>query len=130
MVTESRAVLVVEDNEPNLELTSFLLEEAGHRVIPARSSAEARARLSHEVPDLVLMDMNLQGEDGLDLVLEIRKDPRLVKVPVLALTAHAMRGDRERFLEGGCDGYIAKPIEVKTFVSQVQAHFSREEAGK
>lgn len=115
-------VLVVEDNEQNLELTTFLLEEAGHDVLAVRSLDEARAALAAEVPDLVLLDMNVAGEDGLRLVDEIRHQPRLVRVPVLALTAHAMRGDRERFLEGGCDGYIAKPIDVRTFVATVEIH--------
>jgi CheY-like chemotaxis protein len=120
-VTVAR-VLVVEDNEQNLELTTFLLEEAGHDVLAVRSLDEARAALAAEVPDLVLLDMNVAGEDGLRLVDEIRHQPRLVRVPVLALTAHAMRGDRERFLEGGCDGYIAKPIDVRTFVATVEIH--------
>lgn len=115
-------VLVVEDNEQNLELTAFLLEEAGHDVLAVRSLDEARAALAAEVPDLVLLDMNVAGEDGMRLVDEIRHQPRLVRVPVLALTAHAMRGDRERFLEGGCDGYIAKPIDVRTFVATVEIH--------
>lgn len=115
-------VLVVEDDEQNLELTTFLLEEAGHDVLAVRSLDEARAALAVEVPDLVLLDMNVAGEDGMHLVDEIRHQPRLVRVPVLALTAHAMRGDRERFLEGGCDGYIAKPIDVRTFVATVEIH--------
>jgi DNA-binding response OmpR family regulator len=119
-------ILVVEDNEQNLELTAFLLEEAGHALRVARSLDEARAALRAEVPELVLLDMNVAGEDGMTLVAEIRREPRLVQVPVLALTAHAMRGDRERFLEGGCDGYLAKPIEVRTFVAAVEAHLPGE----
>lgn len=115
-------ILVVEDNEQNLELTVFLLEEAGHALRVARSLDEARALLRDEVPELVLLDMNVAGEDGMALVAEIRQEPRLVRVPVLALTAHAMRGDRERFLEGGCDGYLAKPIEVRTFLAAVEGH--------
>lgn len=120
---EGRArLLVVEDNEVNLELAAFLLEEAGFEVQAARDVDEARRALAGQAPDLVLMDMSLGGADGLELVAELRADPRLRGLPVLALTAHAMRGDRERFLAAGCDGYIPKPIDVKSFVSQVARH--------
>lgn len=119
-------VLLVEDNEVNLELAAFLLEEAGFVVDCARDLPEARRALRGPSPDLVLMDMNLKGADGLELVAELRADPRLRALPVLALTAHAMRGDRERFLAAGCDGYIAKPIDVKSFVPEVARHIRRD----
>ena len=119
-------VLLVEDNEVNLELAAFLLEEAGFAVDCARDLPEARRALQGPPPDLVLMDMNLKGADGLELVAELREDPRLRALPVLALTAHAMRGDRERFLAAGCDGYIAKPIDVKSFVPEVVRHLRRD----
>lgn len=117
-------VLVVEDDEVNLELAVFLLEEAGFEVRAARDLDEARRALQAEAPDVLLMDMSLRGADGLELVAELRADPRLGRLPVLALTAHAMRGDRERFLAAGCDGYIAKPIDVKTFVHEVARHLA------
>jgi two-component system, cell cycle response regulator DivK len=117
----ARVVLIVEDNEQNMELASFLLEEAGYVVRQANSADEARRALAVERPDIVLMDMNLAGADGLSIVDELRRDATNAELPVLALTAHAMRGDRERFLEGGCDGYLAKPIDVKTFVRDVEA---------
>ena len=113
-------VLVVEDNELNLELVEYLLEEAGYEVRRAMDAEQTRRALAHEVPDLILMDMQLPGTDGLTLVAGIRRDERTRRVPTIALTAHAMRGDRERFLEGGCDGYIAKPIDVGSFVGQIQ----------
>ncbi len=123
-------VLVVEDDEVNLELAAFLLEEAGFEVRAARDLDEARRALQAEAPDVLLMDMSLNGADGLELVAELRADPGLRRLPVLALTAHAMRGDRERFLAAGCDGYIAKPIDVKTFVHEVARHLAgRREAG-
>jgi len=115
-------VLVVEDDEVNLELVAFLLEEAGFEVRAARDLDEARRALQAEAPDVLLMDMSLNGADGLELVAELRADPGLRRLPVLALTAHAMCGDRERFLAAGCDGYIAKPIDVKTFVHEVARH--------
>ncbi|MBP7797420.1 MAG: response regulator [Thermoanaerobaculaceae bacterium] len=125
---EADTILVVEDNEQDLELVEFLLEEAGLKVRKARDAEEARAQLAAGRPDLVLMDMQLPGTDGLTLVEELRRDPRFARIPVLALTAHAMRGDRERFIAGGCDGYIAKPINVTSFVDEVQAALARSRA--
>jgi len=87
----------------------------------AADARQARAELERALPDLVLMDMQLPGTDGLELVAELRSDARFRALPIVALTAHALRGDRERFLAGGCDGYIAKPIDVSTFTSQVEA---------
>lgn len=116
------SALLVEDNEQNLELASFLLAEAGFELVATRDLDEARRVLRTFTPDVVLMDMNVKGADGLALVQEIRAEPRLQGVPVLALTAHAMRGDRERFLAAGCDGYLPKPIDVKSFVQEVARH--------
>ena len=125
-------ILVVEDNEQNLELVLYLLEEAKLRVIVARTADEARAVWRSEVPSLVLLDMHLPGIDGMSLVRELRDDPRTVTLPVVAVTAHAMRGDRERFLAGGCNGYIAKPIQPATFVDEVRAYLNggRKEGGR
>jgi len=119
-VPDKKSVLVVEDNPQNLELVAFLLEEAGLEVRSATDADEARAELERLVPDLVLMDMQLPGTDGLTLVVEIRQSQRYERLLIVALTAHALRGDRERFIEGGCDGYISKPIEVGTFVAEVE----------
>ncbi len=119
-MAEGVRVLIVEDNVQNLELVEFLLEEAGHEVISAMDAGGARERVAAVVPDLILMDMSLPGTDGLTLVREFRKDERLLHVPIVALTAHAMRGDRERFLAGGCDGYLSKPIDTSTFVRDVE----------
>ena len=113
-------VLIVEDNEQNMELASFLLEDEGFEVDKATSLAEARELLQRVTPRLILLDMSLGNEDGLALVGELRSQGSAVKI--LALTAHAMRGDRQRFLDGGCDGYISKPINVKTFAEDVRKH--------
>jgi CheY-like chemotaxis protein len=115
-----RRVLIVEDNRQNLELVEYLLEEAGMEVRSAADATQARAQLEREVPDLVLMDMQLPGIAGLELVGELRRDPRFRGLLIVALTAHALRGDRERFLAGGCDGYIPKPIDVTTFAADVR----------
>ena len=111
---------MVEDNELNLELVEYLLEEAGFEIRRAMDADQARRELEQRAPDIILMDMQLPGTDGLTLVAEIRTNDAMSKVPIIALTAHAMRGDRERFLQGGCDGYIAKPIDVGKFVDQVR----------
>ncbi len=114
-----KRILVVEDNEQNLELVEYLLEDAGAVVRSAMDADAARAALAKETPELILMDMQLPGTDGLTLVSEIRQRQEMQQLPIIALTAHAMRGDRERFLAGGCDGYVAKPIDVATFVDEL-----------
>ncbi len=123
-MTEGRTILIVEDNEANMELAAFILEEAGFEVVRAMDGAGALAALRRAIPDVVLLDIHLPGTDGLQLLKEVRALPGAERVPVLALTAHAMRGDRERFLAGGFDGYIAKPISVKTFVSEILSHLA------
>jgi len=119
---EDPVVLLIEDNELNLELAEYLLAEDGFRVIPARDAPEARAAAARVRPDIVLMDVNLPGVDGLELARELRSRPGWEDVPVVAVTALAMRGDRERILEGGLSGYIAKPVDVSTFADAVRAH--------
>ena len=117
-----RLIWVIEDNDQNFELVEFLLDEAGHRVARAREGAEVATLAGGEAPSLVLLDMNLPSGSGLELVGSIRQLPGLAQVPIVALTAHAMRGDRERFLAAGCDGYISKPIESAAFLSAVERH--------
>jgi len=120
----SSHILVVEDNPQNLELVEFLLEEAGFCVRAARDAEEMRRELAAGLPALVLMDIQLPGTDGLKLVQEIRARPEADALPVVALTAHAMRGDRERFLAAGCDGYIPKPIDIATFADEVRRYLA------
>lgn len=115
-------ILVVEDNDMNMELVEYLLEEGGFAIMKAASGEEALALTERCVPDLVLMDLHLPGLDGLSVVRRMKDDSRMRSIPILALTAHAMRGDRERFLDAGCDGYISKPIDVKTFMAAIRSH--------
>ena len=119
-----RKILVVEDNDMNMQLVEFLLEEGGYQIVKASSGEEALT-LTHDgpAPDLILMDIHLPGMDGLSVVRAMKADARTARIPILALTAHAMRGDRDRFLEAGCDGYISKPIDVKTFLSSIEQYF-------
>jgi CheY-like chemotaxis protein len=117
-----RTVLVVEDNDMNMQLVEYLLEEGGFEIVKASSGEEALTitRDGGKPPDLILMDIHLPGMDGLSVVREMKSDSRTQRIPILALTAHAMRGDKDRFLEAGCDGYISKPIDVKTFISSIE----------
>jgi CheY-like chemotaxis protein len=118
-----RHILVVEDNDMNMQLVEFLLEEGGYRIVKATSGEEALAiARDGTTPDLILMDIHLPGMDGLSVVRAIKADERTARIPVLALTAHAMRGDKDRFLEAGCDGYISKPIDVKTFIASIERY--------
>lgn len=112
-------IWVIEDNDQNFELVEFLLDEAGYRVRRARDAGELGDLLSTEAAALVLLDMNLPSGSGLDLLANLRASQPTHRVPVVALTAHAMRGDRERFLAAGCDGYISKPIESGPFLEAV-----------
>lgn len=119
---EMPIVLVVEDNEMNMQLVEYLLEESGFRILKASSGEEALEIATVEVPDLVLMDIHLPGMDGLAVVQQLKADERTRDVPILALTAHAMRGDRDRFLQAGCDGYISKPIDVSSFIPSISGY--------
>jgi CheY-like chemotaxis protein len=119
----TRKILVVEDNDMNMQLVEFLLEEGGYDIVKATSGEEALAITRGEnAPDLILMDIHLPGMDGLSVVRAMKSDERTSRIPILALTAHAMRGDKDRFLEAGCDGYISKPIDVKTFISSIEQY--------
>ncbi|HEY2090338.1 MAG TPA: response regulator [Thermoanaerobaculia bacterium] len=126
-MVDHRKVLVVEDNDMNMQLVEYLLEEGGYAIVKATSGEEALAltRSETERPDLILMDIHLPGMDGLSVVREMKSDDRTNRIPILALTAHAMRGDKDRFLEAGCDGYISKPIDVKTFLTSIEQYIDR-----
>ena len=112
-------IWVIEDNDQNFELVDFLLDDAGYDVARACDADDLAPLMNGEPPSLVLLDMNLPSGSGLDLLSHLRADARTRRAPVVALTAHAMRGDRERFLASGCDGYISKPIESQLFLAAV-----------
>jgi len=117
-------VLVVDDNELNIELARYVLEADGFAVDRALHVDEAWARLRAYRPDLVLVDIQLPGSDGLSLVRAIKATPELAALPVIAFTAYAMPGDEARFRAAGCDGYISKPIDVYTFAATVRRYLS------
>jgi two-component system cell cycle response regulator DivK len=112
-------ILVVEDNPMNMELTIDLLETYGCEVTPAEDGFEAIERVKETKFDLILLDKQLPGMDGPEVLERLKADPATRAVPVVALTAHAMSGDEARFIEAGCAGYISKPIDVHQFRSEV-----------
>ena len=113
-------VLIVEDNPLNRELVEAVLEPLGLEIRVAVDVPSGRAELARGRPDLILMDIDIPGGGGVLLLHELRADPALAAVPVLAVTSFAMHGDRERFLAEGFDGYISKPIDVATVVRTLQ----------
>ena len=120
-------ILVVEDNERNLKLVRDVLQFAGYEVISA-CSGEQGVRLAHERrPDLVLMDLQLPAMDGTEALRVLREDPGARRIPVVAVTAFAMKDDRERALLAGFDGYLEKPINVRALPEQVRGYLNRKE---
>jgi len=113
-------VLVVDDNAVNLELQTYVLADAGWQVRGCTGVDDALVLLSQWRPDVILTDIQMPRRDGFDLVRAVRADPSLAATPVVALTAFAMKGDEQRMHEAGCDGYIAKPIDVDTFADTVK----------
>jgi CheY-like chemotaxis protein len=124
----AKTVLVVEDNPLNMELTTDVLEVAGFAVCQAFTAEEGIELARSARPDLVLMDVSLPGMDGLTATGILKADATLRSIPVVALTAHAMSGDRERVLAAGCDGYITKPIDTRGLVGSVSAFFGGDRA--
>lgn len=107
-----KRILIVEDKATSRELLRTVLEQQGYKVEEAPDGEEALRMIRDQTPDLVLMDLQIPARDGYDVIREVRKDPRLRNVPVLAVTASAMQGDRERVLAAGFTGYIAKPVSL------------------
>ena len=118
-------VLVVEDNPANMTLAVFLLQSAGHTVLSA-IDAEAGLTLARtEHPNLILMDIQLPGMDGLEATVLLKRDEGTRDIPVIALTALAMKGDEERIRAAGCDGYIAKPLAYRDFLATIAGQLTR-----
>jgi two-component system cell cycle response regulator DivK len=115
-------VLIVEDNEKNMKLLRDVLQASGFETLEASRAEDGIELALARVPSLVLMDVQLPGIDGVEALARLRSDERTAAVPVLALTAQAMHGDRERFLEAGFDGYLSKPVDVTELISVVRAH--------
>ena len=121
--------MVVEDNERNMKLLRDLLGAHGYRTIEARSAEDAIALVPQERPELVLMDIQLPGMDGVAALRELRKLPETIAVPVIAVTAFAMKDDRQRLLAAGFDGYVEKPIDVRALPAHVRSYLASTAAG-
>ena len=117
-----KRILVVEDNETNIYLISFILRKNGYEVTEARTGEEGVELAIKEKPDLIIMDIQLPGIDGLEATRKIRESEADGTIPIIALTSYAMTGDRERALKAGCTGYIEKPINPDTFISEIKKY--------
>jgi len=115
-------ILVVEDNELNRKLFRDVLVATGYRTLEATTAGEAVELAAAHMPDLVLMDIHLPGVNGVEALLALRADERTATIPVLAVTAQAMQGDREQFLAAGFDGYVSKPVNVRELLGTVRQH--------
>jgi two-component system cell cycle response regulator DivK len=122
-------ILYVEDNSDNRKLVRRVLEVEGYAVIEAKDGAQALECLGTELIDLALMDINMPDMDGYTLTAKIKSMPEFSTLPIVAVTANVMRGDRERSLEAGCDGYIQKPIDIDTLGQQIERFLTRNTNG-
>ena len=113
-------ILLIEDNEQNRYLATFLLEQRGHEVVPAESGPLGLELAATIRPDLILLDIQLPGMDGHAVARALKSDPQLKSIPIVAVTSYAMVGDREKVFAAGVEGYIEKPINPETFVTEVE----------
>jgi two-component system, cell cycle response regulator DivK len=114
-----KKVLIVEDNELNMKLFHDLIEACGHEILETRDGSEALKLARQHRPDLILMDIQLPEVSGLEVTRWLKEDDELRKIPVIAVTAFAMKGDEEKIRSGGCEAYIAKPISVSNFLDTI-----------
>jgi len=121
----SQSILVVDDNPSNLKLFTYLLALPGYAVTTAASAEQALDVLSHLVPDLIIMDLQLPDVDGLTLTRQLKADPKMKGVPIVAVTASAMKGDEEKARAAGVDGYMSKPVEKRAFRAMVASYLDR-----
>lgn len=122
------SILVVEDNPMNMELVTCLLESNGIEVTQAADGLEALERIKNSLFDLILLDIQLPGMGGLEVLKHIKEDPALQQIRVVALTAQALVGDKQRFIDAGCIGYISKPIDVFHFMDELNTFLGNEKA--
>jgi len=125
MIPRKGTVLYVEDNPDNRNLVQRVLNSEGYRVVEAGNARQALSQLEHGGIDLILMDISMPEVDGYALTARIKAMPSLAHLPIIAVTANVMRGDRERSLQAGCDGYIQKPIDIDTLAQQLERFLAR-----
>ena len=121
---EIKTILVVEDNELNMKLVKGLIKIGKHRMLEAVDAESGIELIREQRPDLVLMDIQLPGMDGLSATKIVKEDPALKDIPIVALTSYAMQGDEEKALEAGCTGYIAKPIDTRKFLETISQYLN------
>lgn len=121
----AKCVLVVEDKDLNRKIIRIVLKSKGYSVLEAANAEEALEILQAQIPDLILMDIALPGMSGEELTRQIKGTPQWRHLPIIALTAHAMKGDREQFLKAGCDDYISKPINTRLLAELVENYLSK-----
>jgi len=122
MTSSAKTILIVEDNELNMRLFNDILQASGYHTLQTADGSEAVTLTEEHRPDLILMDMRLPGISGMEATQLIKANEELRHIPIVAVTASALKGDEEKILAGGCDGFIAKPISIPTFLATV-AHF-------
>ena len=120
-----KRILVIEDQELNRKVVRIVLQSKGYTVVEAADAMEALACLEQRIPHLILMDIALPGQSGEDLTKRIKANVAWVDIPIIALTAAAMSGDKERILKAGCDDYLSKPIDIKILIERVETHLGR-----
>jgi CheY-like chemotaxis protein len=122
-------ILLIEDNEQNRYMATFLLEKHGYEVIPAGDGPTGIELAAEVRPLLILLDIQLPRMDGYAVARELRRNPALDGIPIVAVTSYAMTGDREKALAAGCDGYLEKPIDPETFVADIERHLAPPDEG-
>lgn len=120
-------ILIVDDNPTNAKLVAYLMVASGYEVTTAIDADAALDRVRERSPDLILMDVQLPGIDGLELTRRLKSDPATRDIVIVAVTAFAMKGDEAKALEAGCDGYITKPIDTRTLPQTIARHLARSE---
>jgi CheY-like chemotaxis protein len=123
-------VLIVDDNPTNLKLVTYLVKSHGHDVTTAGDAEAALAAIASQRPTVILMDLQLPGIDGLELTRRLKADPITRPIPIIALTAYAMKGDLEKALAAGCDDYVTKPIDTRALPEVIARHVSRAERAR
>ena len=127
-MTTQKKVLCVEDNISNMTLVARIVEAEGHKLIRAEDGLLGLEVLANERPDIILLDINIPGIDGLTLARQIKDDPKIADIPVVATTANVLVGDRERCLEAGCDDYLPKPLDIKRLRELLRQYLTEPES--
>lgn len=120
MTNSQKTVLLVEDNEDNLVVYRTILEHVGYRVVEARDGEEGVSRAREQMPDIILMDISIPKLDGWEATQRLKQGADTKAIPIIALTAHALEEDRQKAIQAGCDGYLAKPVEPRRVVQEVE----------